>query len=157
VERGAVVKVFVYGLFIFNAPSDAQPATLPGRRLEFRRYANAAIDPQSNLRGLVIDVSDKRIKEMDWTEGVGRFYEREKGDAVLDDGTKVSVHFYAIPHERHDRFYRVIPDSYYGDAMRRAYRERGWIPDAIDSAWKDADADHQKEADADVAWEECGD
>ena len=109
-------------------------ARLPGYRLAFTRrsvrtgtgVADAVVDPEGAVWGVLYEISDADLASLDRKEGAGWAYERVEVGLLTEDGTSVDALAYLVIEKLPEE---VAPSPDYAQALLTAARDRG-LPEA---------------------------
>jgi gamma-glutamylcyclotransferase (GGCT)/AIG2-like uncharacterized protein YtfP len=135
------IYYFAYGMntcsSAMNYDSLAKPvgrATLAGFHLEFAYYATIAAG--GSMQGVLWEIDDKTLKQLDKREGYPEFYTRFTSPVTIDaTGKQVNAIIYQMTPEYSDAYsgYAIVSDHYL-DMIRDGYSTFGISHDQINDA-----------------------
>jgi len=108
-------------------------AILPGYTLKFRQHADIEPDVTRQLVGVLWDISDEDLKELDGLEGYPTYYTR-KNVKVLYNNQVLDAFVYIM----NDQDYELAPDPGYLDLCINGYESNQVPVNQLEEAYNSA-------------------
>ena len=113
-------------------PKPVGPAVLPGYQLRFALYADIVPKAGSEVLGVLWEIDDSHLKDLDLREGYPAYYERKLVKVMSKGNTVEAIVYYMTPGADLEmptrRYYSIVADG---------YRAFGIPTDQIESAVED--------------------
>lgn len=121
------MKILTYGFLTNSAamPDGATrlgPAVLHGYRWEMLQFANVFVSRGNSFLGILWEIDDVILKELDRREGYPHLYERVQVSVELDSGPELAWVYTMTPDSR-KMYEGSTPSDYYFDTVAQGYAE----------------------------------
>lgn len=107
------------------------PATLLDYNWEMLQFANVYESPGDFADGILWDIDEIELQDLDYREGYPTFYDRVVGQVVHEGEQKRAWVYYMTPHYR-TKLSGVAPSKHYYNSVVEGYAQSGLsIPRAL--------------------------